>query len=235
MVLGLAVAVASTATEHSLLIGVVALCAVLVAVGLPRLVGLVGARASSVVLLLTTAGLVAARMFKEGEPLLEVVPFAAAGGFVMACLTPLVSAAARQQLTWWLSATSLGVLLLVSGFVLTGVSDARRPVIVAAVAIAVSAVVEVIMTRGRARSWLLPVTMAVGGIAGLVVELAVRDEMLVWAVLVGVLAAGIALALRQVLAQLPRIDEPIGSIATGAASLLVVGPVVLTLARVFLG
>ncbi|WP_144855379.1 hypothetical protein [Marihabitans asiaticum] len=235
MVLGLAVAVASTATEHSLLIGVVALCAVLVAVGLPRLVGLVGARASSVVLLLTTAGLVAARMFKEGEPLLELVPFAAAGGFVMACLTPLVSAAARRQLTWWLSATSLGVLLLVSGFVLTGVSDARRPVIVAAVAIAVSAVVEVIMTRGRARSWLLPVTMVVGGIAGLVVELAVRDEMLVWAVLVGVLAAGIALALRQVLAQLPRIDEPVGSIATGAASLLVVGPVVLTLARVFLG
>lgn len=235
MVLGLGIAVASTAQEHSLLIAVVALCGVLVSVGLPSLVGLRGALPSTAVLVLTVTALVAARTFKSGEPLLELVPFAAAGGFVLACLTPLISATARTHLTAWLTTTSLGVLLLVSGFVLTGVADARRPVAVAAVAIAVSALVEVLLQGERMRPWMLPVTMLVGGATGLLVAVALEEDLMLWSALVGLLAAGIALALRQVLAQLPRIDQPMSSIATGAASLLVVGPVVLTLARVFLG
>ena len=48
-------------------------------------------------------------------------------------------------------------------------------------------------------------------------------------------AAGVALATRRLAAPLPTVAAPAAAVGVGAASVLVVGPVVLTLTRAFLG
>lgn len=233
---GLALALAALTTSAALLVAVVTAAGLVVALGLPRLAGLATPVQASGVLAVTALALAAARLATAADPWLEAAPVAAAVGIILMCLVPLVDARVRAELTRWLVTVSFGIGLLMCGIVLTIVAgDARRPLVVAGVAVAVSAVVDVLLEKPRLHAWMLPVAMLLGGLAGLVVTLVVSGQVLVWGLLVGVLSAGVALAARRLAAPLPRASEPGAAVAVGAASVLVVGPVVLTLTRAFLG
>lgn len=232
---GLALALAALTTSAALLVAVVTAAGLVVALGLPRLAGLATPVQASGVLAVTALALAAARLATAADPWLEAAPVAAAVGIILMCLVPLVEARVRAELTRWLVTVSFGIGLLMCGIVLTIVAgDARRPLVVAGVAVAVSAVVDVLLEKPRLHAWMLPVAMLLGGLAGLV-WLVVSGQVLVWGLLVGVLSAGVALAARRLAAPLPRASEPGAAVAVGAASVLVVGPVVLTLTRAFLG
>ena len=236
VVVGLALALAALASSDELLVAVVTVAGVLVAVGLPRLARLATPVAGSAVLVVTALALAAARLSVDGEPWLEAAPVATGAGIILMCLIPLVDARVRAQLTRWLVVLSFGIGILMCGVVMTVVAgDARRPLVVAGVAVAVSAVVDVLLERPRTQAWMLPVAMLIGGVAGLVVTWVVSDQVLLWGLLVGVLAAGVALATRRLAAPLPTVAAPAAAVGVGAASVLVVGPVVLTLTRAFLG
>lgn len=236
VVAGLAVALAALTSSDELLVAVVTGCGLLVAVGLPRLGRLARPVAGSAVLSLTALALAAARLSVDQDPWLEAAPVAAGAGIILMCLLPLVDARVRAQLTRWLVTLSFGIGLLMCGIVLTVVAaDARRPLVVAGVAVAVSAVIDVVLERPRTRAWMLPAAMVIGGVAGLVVTAVVSGQVLLWGLLVGMLAAGVALATRRLAAPLPGVAAPGAAVGVGAASALVVGPVVLTLTRAFIG
>ena len=236
VVVGLALALAALTTSTVLLVAVVTAAGLLLTLGLPRLAGLATPLAASGVLAVTALALAAARLSTESDPWLEAAPVAAAVGVILMSLVPLVDGRVRAELTRWLMTVALGIGLLMCGIVLTIVAgDARRPLVVAGVAVAVSAIVDVLLERPRLHAWMLPVAMLLGGLAGLVVTLVVSGQVLVWGLLVGVLAAGVALAARRVAVPVPRASEPGAAVAVGAASVLVVGPVVLTLTRAFVG
>lgn len=236
VVAGLAVALAALTSSDQLLVGVVTVGALLVAVGLPRLGRLATPVAGSAVLAITALALAAARLSVDQDPLLEAAPVAAGVGIILMCLIPLVDARVRAQLTRWLVTLSFGIGILLCGIVLTVVAgDARRPLVVAGVAVAVSAVVDVVLERPRTHAWMLPIAMLIGGVAGLVVTLVVSGQVLLWGLLVGVLTAGVALATRRLASPLPTMAAPGAAVGVGAASVLVVGPVVLTLTRAFIG
>lgn len=236
VVVALALALASLAGSHAVVVGVLVLGGLLVAAGLPLLSGIKDTVASSIVLAATLAGLGATLLLQDSDPHLELTPIAVGGGIILACLTPLVRSRVREQLTPWLATTFCGIGLLLCGTVYAAVvADGRAPLLVAAVAIAMSSLVDLGLERPRLHAWMLPVSMLVGAIAGLATQLVTSGQVLVWAALVGLLSAGVALSLRRLLSQQNAVDEPLGGIAAGAASVLVVGPVVLTLARTFLG
>ncbi|GAA1255403.1 hypothetical protein GCM10009633_29040 [Janibacter melonis] len=236
IVLGLALALAATNQSDALMLGSYIAAVLCVGCGLPLLAAVPAPRSSASVIVATGIGLAVSRAATDTEPLLEVAPVAAGIGIVLMCLVPLVHARARAQLTPWLTATAMGIAVALCGIVLTIVeSDERAPVVVAGVAVAVSALVDLALERPRLHVWMLPVAMVAGGAAGLLVELVVSGEVLLWAVLVGVLSAGVALAVRRLVSRQQALEHPVAALAAGATSVLVVGPVVLTLARTFLG
>lgn len=236
IVLGLALALAATNQSDALMLGSYIAAVLCVGCGLPLLAAVPAPRSSASVIVATGIGLAVSRAATDTEPLLEVAPVAAGIGIVLMCLVPLVHARARAQLTPWLTATAMGIAVALCGIVLTIVeSDERAPVVVAGVAVAVSALVDLALERPRLHVWMLPVAMVAGGAAGLLVELVVSGEVLLWAVLVGVLSAGVALAVRRLVSRQQALERPVAALAAGATSVLVVGPVVLTLARTFLG
>ncbi|WP_201467807.1 hypothetical protein [Janibacter melonis] len=236
IVLGLALALAATNQSDALMLGSYIAAVLCVGCGLPLLAAVPAPRSSASVIVATGIGLAVSRAATDTEPLLEVAPVAAGIGIVLMCLVPLVHARARAQLTPWLTATAMGIAVALCGIVLTIVeSDERAPVVVAGVAVAVSALVDLAFERPRLHVWMLPVAMVAGGAAGLLVELVVSGEVLLWAVLVGVLSAGVALAVRRLVSRQQALEHPLAALAAGATSVLVVGPVVLTLARTFLG
>lgn len=236
IVLGLALALAATNHSDALMLGSYIAAVLCVGCGLPLLAAVPAPRSSASVIVATGIGLAVSRAATDTEPLLEVAPVAAGIGIVLMCLVPLVHARARAQLTPWLTATAMGIAVALCGIVLTIVeSDERAPVVVAGVAVAVSALVDLALERPRLHVWMLPVAMVAGGAAGLLVELVVSGEVLLWAVLVGVLSAGVALAVRRLVSRQQALEHPVAALAAGATSVLVVGPVVLTLARTFLG
>ncbi|WP_252974480.1 hypothetical protein [Janibacter melonis] len=236
IVLGLALALAATNQSDALMLGSYIAAVLCVGCGLPLLAAVPAPRSSASVIVATGIGLAVSRAATDTEPLLEVAPVAAGIGIVLMCLVPLVHARARAQLTPWLTATAMGIAVALCGIVLTIVeSDERAPVVVAGVAVAVSALVDLALERPRLHVWMLPVAMVAGGAAGLLVELVASGEVLLWAVLVGVLSAGVALAVRRLVSRQQALEHPVAALAAGATSVLVVGPVVLTLARTFLG
>lgn len=231
---GSALALAGATSSPEAVVGVVTAAGLVLALGLPRLAGLRAAVAGAVVIALTSVGLAVARLAKDTHPLLEATPVAAGLGVVLMCLSPLASSRVRAGLTGWLAGTSMGICLLVCGIVLTAV-EGTTALVVAGAAVAVSSLVDLLLERDRLRAWMLPAAVAVGALVGLAAPLALGDPLAPWTVLLGTLCAAVALAVRRVAAPLPGIVEPRAALAAGAAGVLAVGPVVLTVARLLGG
>lgn len=217
-------------------IAVVVLAGLVVAVGWPRLVDSPTPVGSSVVLAVTALALGAALLAKGEEPLLEHVPAAVAAGIIAMCLHPLVQAPARAELARGLAGTALGILVISCGAVLTStVPHGASPVVIAGIALAVAGLADLVTERGRLVTWMLPIGMLVGGVAGMVGHWILDAELEPWAALVGILGAGVALSLRRALSQQPTVDGALGGVTSGVASVLLVGPLLHLISRLPLG
>ena len=232
VVSGLVLAGAAATGERVLEVLAVVLAGLVVAVGWPRLVGSPTPGGSSVVLAVSTLVLGGALFARGTEPFLEQVPAAVAAGVIAMCLHPLVQASAREDLARGLAGTSLGVLVIASGAVLTStVPSGSSPVVVAGIALAVAALVDLVTERPRTAVWMLPAGMVVGGATAIVVHWLISGEVAAWAALVGVLGAGAALSLRRALSVQSAIDGAAGGVAAGVASVLLVGPLLHLISR----
>lgn len=236
VVAALLLAGASATGMRTLEIAAVVLTGLVVAAGWPRLVGSPTPVGSSVVLGVSTLALGAALLAKGDEPLLEHVPAAVAAGVIAMCLHPLVQPSAREDLARGLAGTALGIVVISCGGVLTSaLSHGTSPVVVAGVALAVAAMVDLVTERGRLVRWMLPIGMLVGGVVGLLTLWALDSALEPWAALVGVVGAGIALSLRRAASPQPALAGPLGAAASGVASVLVVGPLLHLISRLPLG
>lgn len=236
VVSALALAGSAASGLRGLEIAAVVVAGLVVAVGWPRLVASPTPRGSSVVLGVTTVALGASLLAKGAEPLLEHVPAAVAAGIIAMCLHPLVQESARADLARGLTGTALGILVISCGAVLTStVPHGASPVVIAGIALAVAALVDLVTERARLVAWMLPVGMLVGGVAAMAAHWILAAEVEPWAALVGVLGAGVALSLRRALSQQPAVEGVLGGVATGVASVLVVGPLLHLISRLPLG
>lgn len=232
VVAGLAVAAAAASGDRLLEIVAVVLAGLVVAAGWPRLMASPTPVGSSVVLAVMALTLGGALVARDSEPFLEQVPAAVAVGIIAMCLHPLVQASARADLARGLAGTALGVVVIACGGVLTStVSHESSPVVVAGIALAVAALVDLVTERPRSSAWMLPIGMLVGGIAALAAHWLIDGVLAPWAALVGVVGAGVALSLRRATSQQPAIDGVPGAVAAGVASVLLVGPLLHLVSR----
>lgn len=233
VVVALLLAAAAGSGERVLEIVAVVVTGLVVAAGWPRLVGSRSQVGMGLVLVVTALALGAALLLQDEEPYLEHVPAALALGVIAMCLHPLVRASARVHLAQDLAVTSLGLLLICGGglFVSTDFVGGGGPVVVVGVALAVAALVDLVLERPRAVRWLVPAAMLVGGVAAVLANAVIGGGLAAWPALLGVVGAGAAVSLRRAMAQQPAVDGVLGAVAAGAASVLVVAPLVHLVAR----
>lgn len=233
VVVALALAAAAGSGERILEVVVIVVAGLLVGAGWPYLVGSRTPIGMSAVLMVTALALGAALLVQAEEPYLEHVPAALALGVVAMCLHPLVQASARVHLAESLAATALGLVIICGGalFASTVFVGAGGPVVVVGVALAVAVLVDLVLERPRLSRWMIPAAMLVGGLTGLLVHALVSGGLDAWPVLLGVTGAGAAVALRRAMAQQPAVDSVPAAVAAGAASILLVAPLVHLVAR----
>ena len=121
--------------------------------------------------------------------------------------------------------------LTIAGTVSTVFVGGGGPVVVVGIALAVAARVALVLERPGASPWLIPTGMLVGGLAALAAHFVIDGQLAAWPALIGVTGAGAAAAMRRALAQRAAVDGPLGALAAGAASVLVVAPLVHLVAR----
>lgn len=105
------------------------------------------------------------------------------------------------------------------------------PVVIVGIAVAVAALADLALERPGTARWMIPTGMLVGGLAGALAHLVIAGSLAAWPALLGVVTAGAAVALRRAMAQQPGVDTVAGALAAGAASVLVVAPLVHLVAR----
>lgn len=237
VVVALALSAAAGSGERILEIVVIVVAGLLVGAGWPRLVGSRAPIGMSVVLMVSALALGGALLVQGEEPYLEHVPAALALGVVAMCLHPLVQASARVHLAESLAATALGLVIICGGalFASTVFVGAGGPVVVVGVALAVAVLVDLVLERPGLSRWMIPAAMLVGGLTALLVHVLIGDGLDAWPALLGVTGAGAAVALRRAMAQLPAVDSVPAAVAAGAASILLVAPLVHLVARLPLG
>lgn len=233
VVTALALAAAAGSGERILEIVVIVVAGLLVGAGWPRLVGSRSPVGMSVVLMVSALALGGALLLQGEEPFLEHVPAALALGVIAMCLHPLVQASARVHLAQSLAATALGLVVICGGalFASTVFVGAGGPVVVVGVALAVAVLVDLLLERPGLSRWMIPAGMLVGGATAVLVHVLLGAGLDAWPALLGVTGAGAAVALRRAMAQQPAVDSVPAAVAAGAASILLVAPLVHLVAR----
>lgn len=206
--------------------------------GWAELVGSTSPRASRSVLLFGTAALAASALVVDREPALRLMPIALAGSLVLIFVLQLARADDRAHLTHCMAGDALGIALLASAMAFAPLADLRSrelPVGMAAAAIAAGVLPDLLLGRPAVRAWLLPLSMALGaGAAILVSRFAPAPVGFGVAALIGVLAAGCGHAMRSVLSALNR-DSARASLVISVSGLAVSGFGVYTVATLLIG
>ncbi|WP_427383946.1 hypothetical protein [Janibacter sp. G56] len=195
------------------------------------------ARGGAIVLVVSLAALLVAVLGRDGEPWLEQVPTALAVGIIATFLHQLVRKDGRARLSQSIATSAFGLALLASGVCLLPLTDSvagAEPATVGLGAVGIAAVVDLLVGPPRRTAWLMPLSMLVGGLSALALAAALGG-LAAWPLLMGVICAGTSHALRRVLAVLPGISSVQGQLTSAAASVLVVGGLVYTVARILVG
>jgi hypothetical protein len=214
----------------------VALAAGVMAWGWSSLLGLPSPRGTALVLAVGSAGAIGTALATRTDPLLVWMPAALAGSVIVAFLHQLARRDGRPRLVESISSTITAVAIVSSGaclVVLPRTVHGAWVVALAASAIAVSALTDLVGGMPRLRAWLLPLAMLAGGVAAMVVGLA--SGVVEWgpAALLGVLTAGVSHSLRRVLAMLPAISASRSQLVSACASVMTGGVVVYVVGRMF--
>jgi hypothetical protein len=214
----------------------VALAAGVIAWGWPGLLGLPSPRGTAFVLAVGSAAAIGTALATLTDPLLVWMPAALAGSIIVAFLHQLARRDGRPRLVESIASTITAIAIVVSGaslVVLPRTHHGAWVVALAAAAMAVSALTDLLGGIRRLRAWLLPLAMLVGGVVAIAVGLSF--DTVTWgpAALLGVAAAGISHAVRRVLAMLPAISGSRSQLVSAGASVLTGGVVVYVVGRLF--
>ncbi len=215
----------------------VALAAGVMAWGWAGLLGLPSPRGTSLVLALGSAAAIGTVLATREDPFLAWLPAALAGAMIVAFLHQLARRDGRPRLVESIASTITALAIVVSGASLVALPRSENGswvVAIAAAAVSVSAVTDLLGFSRRLSPWLLPLAMLAGG----AVAILVGDRLGVvgWgaAALLGVLAAGVNHAVRRVLATLPAISGARSQLVSASASVLTCGVVVYVVGRLWI-
>ena len=214
----------------------VALAAGVMAWGWSGLLGLPSPRGTAFVLGLGSVGATGTALATRTDPLLVWMPAALAGSVIVAFLHQLARRDGRPRLVESIASTITAIAVVSSGaclVVMPRTVHGAWVVALAASAMAVSALTDLVGGMPRLRAWLLPLAMLAGGVVSMVVGLA--SGVVEWgpAALLGVLTAGVSHSLRRVLAMLPAISASRSQLVSACASVLTSGVVVYVVGRMF--
>ncbi len=233
-----ALLVLGVVTDPVLLAVALAFTALVLAWGWPRLLGSSSRFGSSFVIGATGVLAAAATAVTDDQPYLRLVPGALAIGLGLMFGHQIVRRDGRPRLTESVGVTSFGLALVALGTAWMPLSRSGRTTdlaVVALVALAVSSLADLVVAYEKARPWMLPLAMVLGGAAGIVAASVTGSPGPAGAALVGLLVAGVAHALRRALAVLPGIGSLPAQLAAGAAGLLVPGVVAYGLSLALVG
>ena len=216
----------------------VALAAGVMVWGWPGLLGLPSPRGTALVVAFGSVAAIGTALATPVDPYLAWMPAALAGSMIVAFLHQLARRDGRPRLVESVASTITAMAIVVSGA--SFVALPRTPhgawlVALAASAMAVSALTDMVGGSQRLRAWLLPLAMLAGGAAAIIVGVTLASVGWGPSVLIGVLAAGISHAIRRALAMLPAISGARSQLVSASASLLTGGVVVYVVGRFFLG
>lgn len=219
------VAVSAAAGPIILLLALL-LGSLIIAWGWPRAAGLPSPKGSSAVLAIASLllmGLVAAA---ETDPRLRWASAALALGLVAMFIHQLTRRDGRPRLTESVMGTSLGLVIIASGAAylpLVHLTIGPQLIACAMAAIAAGCAADLLVGMPAVRPWLLPMSMVLGGIASVLASLVVSAPALPPAALIGVSAAALSHVTRRLLAPEAGSYSSQGQIATGIASIAMVG------------
>ncbi len=225
-------------TDPALLGVALGFTSLVLAWGWPRLLGSSSRFGSSLAIGVTGLLTAAATVVTEEQPYLRLVPAALAVGLGLMFGHQIVRRDGRPRLTESIGVTSFGLALIALGSTWMPLSRSWRATdlaVVALVALGVSALADLVVSSERARAWMLPLAMLLGGASALVAAAVTGGPGPARAGLAGLLVAGVAHALRRALVVLPGIGSLPAQLAAGAASLLVSGVVAYGLALALVG
>lgn len=180
----------------------------------------------------------AAAVVPVDEPYLRLVPVALVVGLAVMFVHQMVRRDGRPRLTESIAVTSFGIAAVAMGTTwvpLTRSGRAADLAVIAFSAIAASALADLVTGVAKARPWMLPLSMLLGGAAGLLAAALLGGPDTGPAALTGFLCAAVAHAMRRVLTVLPAIGTFRAQLATGAASVLVPGVVASVLSLALVG
>jgi hypothetical protein len=213
-----------------------AFAGVVLAWGWPVLLGAPSPLVSSVVIALGAVATAGAAGLTRTEPFLRWVAAAVAVGVLVGFFHQLVRRDGRARLTQGAATTISGLAIATAGAplaVLPAYRFGSHYVLAAGAALGLAALAELLARWAGWRRWMLLLVLVLGAGGSVGVSARVNGIPLVAAVLLGVAVAGISHALRRVLTPLPGSQALQAQLASGAASVLVVGVVVYLLARLY--
>lgn len=164
--------------------------------------------------------------FVDDSPYLRLVPVALAVAAVVMFLLQLVRRGGRSGLTEAVVVTSAGLALVGVGAGLVGLSRAQGGPAMLAVAmggVVASLATDAVVVPDRWRSWLVPMALLVGGLAGTALAVVLSGPTWGAGLLVGMLSGGVAYAVRDVIRAQPGATALSAQVTAACASVLSVG------------
>lgn len=236
-VLALLLALA-TAADHALGAAAVAWLGLALAWGWPELLGSPSRFGSS--LAVAVAGVLApvTVAFTPDDPYLRHVPVVVAAAVLTMFLHQVVRKDGRPRLTQSVAVSAAGIAIATIGVAwvpLGRTSGGSEVALVAAAALAVSALTDLAAPLGRVRPWMVAIAGVLGLVAGGVGGMVVPEVGALPGSVMGAVAAVLAHVMRRVLCVLPPIRGLRGQLTSAAASVLVTGVPVGVLATIFVG
>lgn len=194
--------------------------------GWPQAAGLPSPKGATVVLMISAVILVGVVAAAENAPYLRWGSAALAIGLVTIFFQQLLRRDGRPRLTESAMGTSLGLVVFGAAVAfLPFVHQDTGPQLIACAMAAVAAgtLADLLVGHDSVRIWLLPLSMVLGGAASVVTSLVVSAPAIPPAALIGVSAAGLSHAFRRMMSPEAGSYSSQGQIASGLASIGLVG------------
>ncbi len=193
-------------------------------------------RGTSLVLYAGSLALVVSAVADAAPPWLTWVPGALAVAITGAFVHQLLRVDGRPRIVESISSVALGLGLLTCGVLLVPLAQTPQgaALVVATVTGAAASALSDTLGRWRPlRPWLVPLALAAGGGAAVLVALLLGEQ---WSIflLAGVVAGAVSHALRSVQQPLPTMAHPRPRLVMAVCSLLVTGPIAYAVALALL-
>lgn len=222
-----AVLIAVSASAGELMLAAALLLgSLIIAWGWPRAAGLPSPKGTSLVLAVSVTVLVVAVVATDSDPYVQWAGAALASGLLLMFVHQLLRRDGRPRLTESVMGTSLALVVLASATAfLPLVHLEHGPSLIAGAmaAVATGTLADLLVRQDALRPWLLPLAMVLGGIASVIVAVLGPGPDIPPAALVGVCSAALSHAFRRMLSPEAGSYSSQGQIATGLASIGLVG------------